>query len=174
MSNVQFSNIGQAIKELDLFELEKRVGAALPADYRHFLLLHNGGQPEPSDFLVPGWRFMASLVNEFDGIKVLENQDVEDDNSVDLLWNIEVFEDRLPKNFLFIGRDPGGNGILLSLHPDTYGKIYFWDHENEPEEGLEDLADYPNIYFLANSFTEFLDSLKTEEEINALIEAKTS
>jgi hypothetical protein len=38
------------LQEAKLVEMERLIGSPLPADYRSFLLAHNGGKPFPSGF----------------------------------------------------------------------------------------------------------------------------
>lgn len=165
MRHITFSETGIPIDKETLVFFEKKLEANLPKSYREFLLTYNGGCPEPCYFLVSGWeRFPASFVMEFDGFT--------DEQQYGLIERTDALQDRIPTGFIPIGDDPAANAILLSLHPSTYGKIYLFDHENEPEEGLENLADYPNIYWLADSFEAFLDNLKTKEEIDRLLDER--
>lgn len=63
----------------------------------------------------------------------------------------------MPKNLLPIGEDPGGNVVSLSVSGPDKTKVYFCEHEREAEEG--DAPNYDNVYFIANSFDDFLDNL---------------
>ena len=63
------------------------------------------------------------------------------------IFNMSMFEDRISRNFLVIGCDPGGNQICLSAAGEDSGKVYFWDHEDEVDEGEE--PDYENVYLIA-------------------------
>jgi hypothetical protein len=44
---------GGRIGELDVKRFEYAIGHELPADYRQFLLVHNGGRPQPPGFTLP-------------------------------------------------------------------------------------------------------------------------
>ena len=58
------------------------------------------------------------------------------------------------EEFLVIGDDVGGNLFCLDLKKESFGKIYFWDHEHmETETGF---------YLVANDFTSFISSLRRE------------
>jgi hypothetical protein len=63
----------------------------------------------------------------------------------------------VPAGFLPLAVDPGGNLICLVISGTNTGKVYFWDHEEEVEEGQQ--PGYSNVYLIANSFNEFLNSL---------------
>ena len=57
-----------------------------------------------------------------------------------------------------IADDPGGNAICLGMSGNERGKVYFWDHEMEADEGDE--PTFENVYLVAESFASFLKSLK--------------
>lgn len=153
----KMTKVGPKLSEADIERFEKQIGFSLPESYRSFLSKFNGGSPEPYHFAVPKWRYGQSLVTEFNGITPGKFSDIGE--------VIETLEDRLPKGFIPIAGDPGGNVVLLSLDGPTRGKVYFWDHENEPEEGTEDVEDYPNVYLLADDFQDFLNNLRNEDEL---------
>lgn len=152
----EMSSVGPKLAEKDVVQFEKDLRCPLPASYKEFLLKFNGGRPTPHHYLVPGWHYQHSLVNDFYGIVPGQYNDLEE--------NIELLEDRLPKGFIPIADDPGGNCILISLDGETRGRVYFWDHENEPEDATDDLIAYSNIYLLANDFDQFLNNLRGEDE----------
>jgi len=147
----KMDNVGPSLTALDLQEFEQRLGYLLPEEYKTFLLQYNGGTPIPNTYKIVGWTEPCSLVNEFNGIIPDQYNDIEE--------NIELLEGRLPNGFIPIADDPGGSSLLLSVDKDTYGKVYYWDHENEPYDGGERLQDYPNIFFVADSFSDLLDQL---------------
>ena len=137
---------------------EKEIGYKLPAAYAEFLLENNGGKPQRDFFQVPGWKHQQSLITEFESM-------VPDGGGFGLKQIYDIKADIFPAGFIPIGSDPGGNLILMSLSGDTLGSIYFWDHEEAPDDRLERLADYTNIYFMAASFEDFVNNLKHENEL---------
>jgi hypothetical protein len=155
---INMSRTGIKISAEELKQFEHEIGYKLTESYRNFLLAYNGGEPEPYHFFIPSWHYNASLIQELKGI---------DSESVDLdLRKIhDIKKDILPEGFIIIGSDPGGNQILIGLAGENRGKIYFWDHEQQPDDRLPALEDYRNIHFVANSFEEFITSLKTYEEM---------
>ena len=44
------------------------------------------------------------------------------------------------------------------------GKIYFWDHEMEADEG--ETPNYSNLTLIADSFDEFIEGLHSDDEIS--------
>jgi hypothetical protein len=153
---MEMTKTGKALNESDLAEFESKIGYSLPVEYREFLMLYNGGKPVPDFFRVPDWEYEETYVTELKGLA--------NGKSVDLSELFDLLHDRLPKGFIAIGSDPGGNQILLSLSKDTKGQVYFFDHENEPEDAADDVKGYPNIYLVAKSFNEFLKNLYSNDE----------
>ena len=150
--------IGPPLSKKELTEFEAEIGYKLPVEYRKFMLENNGGKPESKYFYVPGWQYQQSLVNEFDYI-------VPDGSGYGIRQILAIKGDIFPEGFISIGGDPGGNHILMCLCEPYRGMIYFWDHEDGPDDRLDRMEDYSNIYLLANSFEEFVNNLKNENEL---------
>jgi hypothetical protein len=152
MDNLQFRQPGPSISDQDLAALERELGVRLPDDYREFMLVHNGGRPEPADFPIPGepvpdsWSTLQFFLS-------LNGQEY----YTDLGWHLDMFRDRVPAELLPIAYDPGGNLVCLGIRGEHRGTVFFWDHELEAEEDKE--PDYRNLSFVAESFTAFLQSL---------------
>ena len=130
--------------------LEARLGRCLPDDYREFLLRHNGGRPEPRLFRIPkrGGAYTNSTVDWFLSLHDGQNSNLEKD--------LHTLRDRIPPDTLPIADDPFGNVILIGLHDHQRGKIYFWDHEEEPESQ----PDWSNVVQIADSFDQFMRELR--------------
>lgn len=148
MAKVISTNETISLEQIEQFET--RNGLKLPEKYKSFLLQWNGGYTEPSLFQISD-KQGKSVVNVLNGIgNMYDNLDKV----------IEIYEFRLPVGFIPIGDDPGGNVICLGTEKPYYETIYFWDHEQEPENP----DDMSNMYFLANDIDEFLNKLIEENE----------
>lgn len=141
---------------------EAYIGHKLPADYRAFLLQHNGGHPKPDAFLLktdfgqeenPVLCFFP--LRDL-GIGRVEVESVEelplwplhcawDDLQHDL---VHLYEKELEQPLLPIGTDGSSNYLCLVLAGDRAGSIVFLDHEMAEET------------LLAESFDSFLTSLQ--------------
>lgn len=79
-----------------------------------------------------------------------------------LLYKYEIYilAKRIPDNFLPIGDDFGGNIICISIRGNNFGKIYFWDHEEDTYEG--EYPSYENVHLVADSFDGFVNLLQDE------------
>lgn len=137
-----------------LSAVEEMWGFNLPKDYREFLLKTNGGQPEKPLFSFYD-KSDGSCISKFLGIKKSFNDNI--------LLKQKDAGLRFPNNFIPIGSDVYGNLILLSVKNADRGKIYFWDHEMEADNG--EIPDYSNLTLIANSFEEFIASLRDEEDL---------
>ncbi|GGJ55158.1 SMI1/KNR4 family protein [Virgibacillus salexigens] len=143
MAKIYSSHDNLSLEQIEIFENENNI--KLTEQYINFLLIWNGGKVIPNLFMISNEQG-PSVLNVFYGIGNMY------DNLTDF---IEIMDERLPVGFIPIGDDPSGNVICLGTKEPYYDKIYFWDHEQEPE----DPDDMSNMYFLANSINEFLDNL---------------
>ncbi len=128
---------------------QRVIGVKLPKPYVDFLLRYNGGYPSPDTFKIADWN-NASSVHAFYKINSKQSYD-------DLLECHHTFSERIPSSFLTIASDPGGNQICLAVSGSDYGKVYYWDHENEADNG--EIADMGNMALLADNFNDFMAGL---------------
>ena len=135
------------VEALKVFE--SFLGAKLPKEYFEHLLNYNGGYPQPDafNFLDGG---TASSVQEF---YKLNSKDAYND----LIQNYKMFQDRIPTELIAVGCDPGGNQICLAINGQDFGKVLFWDHEFEADNG--ETPTYENIRLISKNFNSFLESL---------------
>ncbi|NHZ38652.1 SMI1/KNR4 family protein [Massilia aquatica] len=136
----------------DVIAFENRIDRDLPADYKSFLLLNNGGRTDLCVLTVE--KFGTVIVNDFFGL--------EDGSSLDLDDNLETFRGRIPDGFLPFANDPGGNLFLLTLNGTAPGGVFFWDHENEPHTAPLHWNEFKNVYKIADSFQDFVQQLKPD------------
>ena len=141
-----YNNLSQ--KNIEDFETSNSI--ELTDHYKRFLLKWNGGTPYVGVFMITEEEG-PSVMNYFYSIGDPDN---------DLADSLDSYNLRLPKGFIAIGDDPGGNGILLGISGPHYDQIYFWDHENEPDLDEPDMS---NMYFLADNIWKFLDNLYEDE-----------
>lgn len=131
----------------DIKQFEQEYEVTLPKQYVDFLLEYNGGFPQESNFKISDDEG-ESLVNKFYGISDMKSN---------LGKVFEVLEGEIPEDFISIGNDPGGNEILLGVSGEYQGKVYFWIHDIEPEDEMD------NMFILADSFTGFFNNLYESE-----------
>ena len=150
--------IGEKITAEDISNLEDKLGISLSLDYKEFLLKNNGGYLD--DFL---------CTNTFTETDPESNKTFSQSTNVDKFYSLEEvleeYEENLddpiiPEKFAGIAYDSNGNQILLCADDsENNGKIYFANHElYDPE------TDYWVLSVIADSFTEFLNSLHEFDE----------
>ena len=137
--------------------LEMSLGRRLPSDYREFLLACNGGYVGGALWFngpTPTGRVADAGVHHIGGFRK------EDYFSLD--WSRQVYRGRIPSDLMWILDDPFGNAICLGVRGEAYGKVFFWDHEEEPDPDEWDgaLETAGNVSLLANSFGEFVSGLQ--------------
>jgi cell wall assembly regulator SMI1 len=158
MGKIKFEEKGKKISKKDIANLETELNIKLPEDYKTFLLKNNGGSPEEDwcfNFYDENSEESDSVINQF-YILYKKSEDEFDDLKIQYLTNVE--EGFVPDTVFVIADDPFGNMIGVDLSAENYGKVYFFDHELEDEDGF-------NLRSLvADSFDEFLEKLFLDEE----------
>jgi cell wall assembly regulator SMI1 len=126
----------------DLIErLEQRIGRPLPTSYRDYLLRQDGGRLADNDEAVD---------------TVFGLGDVPDWASI---WDkLDVLKDRVPAWLLPVADDAYGNLFAISLRDEDSGTVWFWDHEEEADEGEPPSEN--NIEIKARDWQTFLDGLR--------------
>ena len=127
--------------EDEVAAFESRLGAALPSEYREFLLECNGGRPV-DDLCVetPAAEALGGIV-----VDHFYSLGKGEDDVYDLDWNRRM--EGPPSAFLPIADDPAGNLLALALVGADAGSVYFWDHETD------------ELTRVATSFSALLDEL---------------
>ncbi len=139
-----------------LERFEGLIGHRLPDDYRYFLINCNGGYVGGRYWFRgknPEGREVEAGVHHIGGFR--------DESHFSLLWTWDCYDGRIPDALIWINDDPFGNAICLGVAGEQRGKVYFWAHENEPDEdwdGSVESAD--NVTLIANSFTEYVAGLR--------------
>ena len=144
---IDIKNIGKPINELDIARVEGKLKMQLPDVYRRFLLINNGGIPSPDVVDIDDLPGSPTDVQVFFGI----DRDIVSSN---LLWNYQLFSERLPNsNCIPIACDSGGNLFCVCLSGFKAGSIVYCSLDN-PE-----LILYP----VAEDFEAFLGKLREWE-----------
>ena len=123
-------------------DLEQGFLKDLPKDYQAFLLLYNGGAPDRQRIrFANGGTVLAEFHASGEG------------TSFALGARDEVVG--TAAGYHSIAVDIGGNDILLSVQPETFGQVYWKDHSlsaGEPQR-------------IATSFTEFAKALEAPRQL---------
>jgi len=139
---VGFKEAAEPASASDVERLEQRIGRALPADYRAFLLRQDGGWVADND----------QALKEIFAI----GEDAPDWSN---LWDmLELYNGRLPHWLLPVADDEYGNLFAISTRDSDFGSVWFWDHEEEADEGEPPSEE--NIEQRSTSWTDFLLGLQ--------------
>ena len=131
----------------DISKLESEFEITLPQDYKEFLLTHNGGRPEISYA-----EFYIEYLEEY--VYLVTLYDINDVSEYSNMWPGDI-----PLKSIIIGRDTRGGQLLLIADGEEDG-LYYYDQAYTFEQSNDD----SNTYFIANTFTEFIDSLKVTND----------
>ncbi|MDI1449639.1 SMI1/KNR4 family protein [Polyangium sp. 6x1] len=140
---MQIHDRGEPLSEQSLQELEEKLGVRLPEPYRRFLQEYNGGRPEPDILDIAGAPFVGADVHELFSVG-------SECKSGDLLWNKEIFSDRIADHLLPIGDDSGGSLYGIVTKGEERGYVYYFDYYASWEP-----------YFVASDFDSFLQQLRS-------------
>lgn len=146
----------------ELADYERAIGHRLPDDYRRFLVDCNGGFIGGRYWFQgkgPDGRDVEAGVHHIGGFR--------DESYFSLTWHRGCSEGRIPSALVWIHDDPFGNAICLGVAGEHRGRVYFWDHENEPDEDWDGSVEAAgNLTLLADSFTEYVAGLRRLEELS--------
>ncbi len=78
----------------------------------------------------------------------------------DISMIYKAYQGRIPSGIIPIADPDFGNQICMSLDKETYGKIYFWDHEIMDADDETCMTTIEDMKEIASSFGELLDKIK--------------
>jgi hypothetical protein len=122
------------IEENMFSDFEIILNKQLPLEYKSFLKKNNGGRPNLNIFKTSNSEYETDIQFFFGITKGI----------YDLRGNYERLKNKIPKKFIAIAIDSGGNFILLDLEKEA---IYYFDHEIE------------DTFLIANTFNDFIKGL---------------
>ena len=132
--------------------LEAKIGTRFPDEYRALLSQSDGGRFKTNSVKLD-WVDDETVLNSVGGVA--------NNSSHAILGDYELLRmmERIRRLCIPIADEPGGNRFLIGLEPENFGAVYFWDDEDEPEDGGDHFADFPNVHPIARSFEQFIVNL---------------
>ena len=136
----------------EILMLENEFEVVLPEDYKSFLLQENGGRNT-------AYRYKNLVripqVSEEINIDVMFGVSTNVKNGDIKQWTSEYQDDLFP-NSIIIGDTIQHGFIVFWLSKDDNAGIYYYDDTYEFASSTDNM----NTYFLANSFSEFLNMVE--------------
>ena len=138
----------------EILMLENEFEVVLPEDYKSFLLQENGGRNT-------AYRYKNLVripqVSEEINIDVMFGVSTNVKNGDIKQWTSEYQDDLFP-NSIIIGDTIQHGFIVFWLSKDDNAGIYYYDDTYEFASSTDNM----NTYFLANSFSEFLNMVENQ------------
>ena len=136
----------------EILMLENEFEVVLPEDYKSFLLQENGGRNT-----VYRYKNLVRIpqVSEEINIDVMFGVSTNVKNGDIKQWTSEYQDDLFP-NSIIIGDTIQHGFIVFWLSKDDNAGIYYYDDTYEFASSTDNM----NTYFLANSFSEFLNMVE--------------
>ena len=166
MNDIFFIRVQAPATEADLAAVEQQYGFVLPADYKAHILNTNGGYPKKRSFFKDDTdgTHREYQVNQFKSVRY---------GSPTLERSLESLHDQLHPDLVPFANEAGGDQFCLSTGPEDYGSVYYISHESYVPPFSDDDYDEETdtmppllprqygegVYYLAPSFTAFLDGL---------------
>lgn len=134
--------------KVDISKIETKYSLSFPLDYSSFLSRYNGAIAKQGTSVK-----LPSLGNyiEIDSLFGLNCKR----KWLNFEYWMDKYCDELPPNTAIIGRDILGGFLVLICSSDSEG-IYYWDSARNYEASNSD----SNAYYIAKTFTEFLDQIQ--------------
>ncbi|WP_447895917.1 SMI1/KNR4 family protein [Vreelandella sp. GE22] len=156
----EMNGMGKELSQKALEEAESELGYVFSEPYRKFLLKYNGGEPTESciDFNGEKLKLLGDMVNVFYGLDVKPCDDI--------IHKMKLIGYQLPEGLIFIADTSGGNYFLLSLRDDSYGEVFYKDHEFEDSSSFDPKNKIlpESIVKVSNNFDDFLACLYDGDE----------
>ncbi|MPQ31648.1 SMI1/KNR4 family protein [Clostridium estertheticum] len=168
LADIGFEIDGNEHLEIELDELEGRNDIQIPEEYRKFILKYGGLSFEEDMCFRPIEKSRWTQENSMQGFDYFYGLD---GDNLDIRKKRNIYLDRMPNSIIPIAECPGGNQLCLGVELNNYGKIYFWDHENELEAkkmlGFNKLTEinsyWDNVFLVSESFSNFIMDLEIVE-----------
>jgi cell wall assembly regulator SMI1 len=142
MMSVTYSRREAPASDDAIGRLERHIGRALPDAYRGYLRQQDGGR----------------LSNNSECVKHIFGIDGAVPEWANMWKRLDTYADRVPRWLLPVASDEFGNLFAISLREEDRGSVWFWDHEEEADEGAPPSED--NLEYKAPDWPTFLAGLE--------------
>jgi SMI1 / KNR4 family (SUKH-1) len=148
MNKIKFvKKFGRGLIKSELDQIDEKVGQFVPVEIKQLLAIANGGYPAATVFPILGMKD-----NDFGSIRYFYGVDQTPDK--DLWFSLDCFSGRMPAALFPFACLDGSDQVCLVTGGKRKGQIVLWDFYGETAKPT-----WKNVYKIANSFDEFLNSL---------------
>lgn len=137
MNNIEWKFVNKDVSMKDIKDIESALDIKLPKDYIDCVMVNNAGYPDKFNFDMEKEKGKV-----FEYLLGISKDD--EDNIIDVYLECK---DDLPKGVIPFARDAFGNFICFKYTDLDDYEVVFYNHENQ------------GIYFVSNSFSEFINKL---------------
>ncbi|SFR83431.1 SMI1/KNR4 family protein [Anaeromicropila populeti] len=138
-------------KASEIHELESILKLQLPQDYIKFLMQYNGGTLKGTSYTV-----FCNDLNENLFVEVFYGF-LNTNSAVDIVSTMKEFESDLMEDVIIFARDSANNQFFMVVDGEDKG-VYYWDAFYQ----FESTTDDNTIYFICDTFEEFLNLIKKQ------------
>lgn len=129
-------------------EFCKKYELTLPDAFINYLAINNTGELD------------SNIVKTYEDFSVRYFFGTSSESYDNVEENYLCYAERIPQNCIPIAEDYCGNLACMSLADDTYGKIYFWDHETmDVDEGEKCEYSVNDMPLIADCFESLLENI---------------
>jgi hypothetical protein len=153
---IAWTNSGPQLHELHLQSFEADKNVQLPAEYREFLLSHNGGEPKPHWFILHTTEERETWL----WVTELKQIGVPSNDYRSLYYWPDYYDEGIPSDCIVIGNGMSLDVFVLYVRGARARQVWYKSFVNCDEESNSD----DELYFLAESFPAFLAMLKTRPQ----------
>lgn len=133
-----------ANQDVTIQAFEQECNITIPAVYRRFLSLYDGGILDETIYDQDGCSFYIEMFFGFSGTS----------ETFSTLKGTALFQEFIQKGFLPIAKDAFGNYILLNIRGKQYGSVHFFAHDEQI-----------HYQFLTYNFLQFLQLCKSDVDM---------
>ena len=148
ISKFDITNIKEIIDEFENTHMFK-----FPPQYKNFLVTHNGGETPKSKFKI---NKISSDIKGFFGLGKAK-----EDFNYSFFEEFGGISEFIKDDVIPIGMNIFGDYIMIGIHDDNFGKVYFYYHD-QPKKYIELTEDFKT--FVAKCKSEKIGHIKSIEE----------
>ena len=139
-------------------DFEKKYQIELQPDYRQFVSRYCPAVFKKPAFYSPLEKSPKTPEDALEEITVFYGLSADENNLIRIK---EAYANRMPDFLIPIADTPDGDQVCLCVKGDCKDNVYLWDHDCESKSPNDE--PYENLYLIANTFSDFIQSFRVVE-----------